>query len=190
MPFDAEPPGGDYAAYIDRLVNRGTGTPGAQGLLKTGTGGFRPALRLPGRQNDTRSPGQQYTAGTGIPSAPQAPPAPSANMPAGISEPASQATLAAQGSRAVGGTVQILLGVLFGVLTVGSIVAAFLDEDPLEPFNIFRTVALFILARVLILRGRRALQGAQAMPGVSLPPFVPPSRPSGRDSRPSSHRSP
>ncbi|OVZ54101.1 hypothetical protein CDO44_27085 [Pigmentiphaga sp. NML080357] len=189
MPFDAEPPGGDYAAYIDKMVNRGAGTPGAQGLLKTGTGGFQSALRLPGAQKETRSPGQQYTAGTGIPSAPTAPAPPSSHMPAGVSEPASNATLAAQGSRAVSGTIQIVLGVLFGVLTAASIAAALLDEDPLEPFHVVRTVILFIVARMLFLRGRRALRGAQSIPGVSLPPFVPPSRPANRAQRSSTHRS-
>ncbi|MPS26510.1 phage holin family protein [Pigmentiphaga sp.] len=176
MPFDAEPPNGDYAAYIDKMVNRGAGTPGEQGLLKTGTGGFRPALRLPGAQKDTRSPGQQYSSGTGIPSAPTAPAAPSANMPAGVSEPASPATLAAQGNSAIKGTVQILLGGLFGVLAASSIGAALMDDDPLEPFNIVRTIILFIIARSLFRRGRQTLRGAQGIPGTTLPPFVPPNR--------------
>jgi len=187
MPFDPEPPDGDYAAYIDKLVNRGTGTPGAQSLLKTGTGGFRSALRLPGAQKDTLGPGQQYTTGTGIPSAPTAPAAPSANLPAGISEPASQATLAAQGSKVVRGTAQTLLALLFAVLTVGSIVAALMDEDPLEPGNIVRTIILLAITRTLFRQGRRSLRGAQAIPGTTLPPFVPPSRAATRTQR-SPHR--
>ncbi|VCU71272.1 hypothetical protein PIGHUM_03353 [Pigmentiphaga humi] len=182
MPFDPEPPNGDYAAYIDKMVNRGSGTPGAQGLLKTGTGGFRPALRLPGAQKDTRSPGQQYSAGIGIPSAPTAPAPPSASMPAGVSEPASNATLAAQGGSAVRGTVQILLGVLFGVLTVASIASVLIDGDALEPFHIVRAIILFFVARALFRRGRRTLRGAQPIPGVTLPPFVPASRPANQRS--------
>lgn len=186
MPFDAEPPNGDYATYIDRMVNRDAGAPGSQGLLKTGTGGFQSALRLPGAQKDTLSPGQQYTAGTGIPSAPTLPAPPSASMPAGVSEPASGATLAAQGGSAIRGAIQMLLGILFGVLAVGSLASAFIDGDPLEPFNLIRTVILLLIARSLFRHGRKTLRGTQSIPGVTLPPFVPASRPADPHQR--SHR--
>ena len=187
MPFDSEPPDGDYAAYIDKLVNRGTGTPGAQRLLKTSAKGFRSALGLPRGRQDALGPGQQYATGTGLPSAPTAPVSRAEGMPAGISEPASQATLARQGRDAVGGTVQTLLGLLFAVLTAGSIASALMDEDPLEPGNIVRTIILLVLARTFFRQGSRKLRGASAMPPSPLPPFVPLARSTGRPPR-SPHR--
>ena len=76
---------------------------------------------------------------------------------------------------------------LFGVLAVGSIASALMDGDPLEPFNIVRTIILLVIARALFRRGRQTLRGAQSIPGVSLPPFVPASRPDDLNPR-SSHR--
>jgi hypothetical protein len=173
MPFDGEPRHGDYAAYIDKLVNRGVGPPGEQRMMQPDSSALKAAFGVSDRHSDALSPGQQYSAGTGIASAPTAPAPPSAHLPPGISEPASQATLAARSKTASGSMIQAGLGVVFLLMAGSNVVSAFQRDDLLQPGTIARIVVMLVLARFLLKRGLGRLRNTQNVPLSALPPFVP-----------------
>lgn len=172
MPFEGEPPNGDYAGYIDRVINRGTGTPGEQRLLKSGSGGVRARIGIPDMQKGTLGPGEQRSSGTGMPSALVAPAPIADNMPAGVSEPASTTTLAAQRNDAVQGLVQTALGGLFALGSIGSLISVIVANDELSPFKIVQVVILFVIARHLLRKGLSRIRASGQAPLKSFPPLV------------------
>ena len=172
MPFEGEPPNGDYAGYIDRVINRGTGTPGEQRLLKSGSGGVRAKIGIPGMQKGTLGPGEQYSSGTGMPSALVAPIPIADHMPAGLSEPASTTTLAAQRSDTAQGLIQTALGGLFALASIGSLISAIVANDELSPFKIIQIVILFIIARHLLKKGLSKVRSSGQMVLKNFPPLV------------------
>ncbi len=179
MPFDAEPRNGDYASYIDQLVNRGGGTPGEQGLPKVQsgfkTGGFLSKVKTQALATAQKTTGDSSIAPTQI--SPYFPTRPS-DSPGSTPD----ATLAAQGGKVLAGVGKFALGILFGIFTVASLIAAFSSDDPLHPVNVGRTVVLFLIARVLVKNGLNAIKSGQKPPAKALSPFVPARRPSPSDS--------
>lgn len=170
MPFEGEPPNGDYAGYIDRVINRGQGTPGEQRLFQTGTGGVKARKGLANSEKGMLSPGEQAPTGTGMPSALTAPPPPSAHMPAGLSEPASPTTLAAQHRHVVSGVVQTVFGGIFALSALGSLITA-IRADDVAPVHVVMTVLFFIAARNLLKKGLASLRGNARAPLVQYPPL-------------------
>lgn len=171
MPFEGEPPNGDYAGYIDRVINRGAGTPGEQRLLKSGSGGVRARIGIPGMQKGTLGPGEQHYSGTGMPSALVAPAPVADHLPAGLSEPASTTTLAAQRNDTVQGLVQTGLGGLFALGSLGSAISAVVSDHEMAPFHIFQIVVLFIVARVLLKKGLAKLRASGSQVLRNFPPL-------------------
>jgi hypothetical protein len=172
MPFEGEPPNGDYAGYIDRVINKGTGTPGEQRLLKGGSGGVRARMGIPGLQKGTLGPGEQRSTGTGMPSAPVAPVATSIGLPPGVSEPASTTTLAAQRTNVGQGLVQTVLGGLFGLAAAGSLVSTLMDDQGVQPYNVVQILVPAVIARFLLKRGVGKMRGGQ--PLQTFPPLAVP----------------
>lgn len=169
MPFEGEPPNGDYAGYIDRVINRGQGTPGEQRLFQAGSGGVRARKGLPELEKGMLGPGEQASAGTGMPSALVAPAPPSANTPAGLNEPAPASTLAAQRRNAVGGLAQTAIGGLFALAAIGNLIYATQADSPTP--QLILTVIFFVAARNLLKAGFRKLRGSTPATLAKYPPL-------------------
>jgi hypothetical protein len=172
MPFDGEPPNGDYAGYIDRVINRGTGTPGEQRLLKSGSGGVRARMGIPGLQKGTLGPGEQRSTGTGMPSALVAPVPTSDTLPAGISKPASSTTLAAQRTNVGQGLVQTVLGGAIGLASAIGLISTLFTDQGAQPFHIVQIVVAALIARFLIMRGVSKMRASNQAPLQTFPPLA------------------
>lgn len=172
MPFDGEPPNGDYAGYIDRVINRGTGTPGEQRLLKSGSGGVRARMGIPGLQKGTLSPGEQHSTGTGMPSALVAPVPTSDTLPAGISEPASTTTLAAQRTNVGQGLVQTVVGGVFGLWAAISLITSMFSDQGVQPYHVVQILVPALIARFLIKRGVERMRTSGQLPLQTFPPLA------------------
>lgn len=172
MPFDGEPPNGDYAGYIDRVINRGTGTPGEQRLLKSGSGGVRARMGIPGLQKGTLGPGEQRSTGTGMPSALVAPAPTADTLPAGISKPASTTTLAAQRTNVGQGLVQTVLGGAFGLWAAISLITSMFSDQGVQPYHVVQILVPALIARFLIKRGVERMRTSGQLPLQTFPPLA------------------
>jgi hypothetical protein len=154
MPFEGEPRNGDYAAYVDRLVNQGVGAPGAQRISPL------PPAPTPFPPTSTQAPAA-------------APPAPTAShtpQPP-VQTQVAQPTLAELGTRQMRSNSARAFSMLFMILGVISAIAALGDEEPLSMRNIMRTLIPLFIAQAVYRSSREDARQAQ-VPKTGLPPFV------------------
>ena len=172
MPLDQEPPDGDYAAYIDRLVNGRQGAPGA--VEKSHARGTR---RLP---TASRREGKPVASGDASPSN-SAPPTRGtrAGAPpvlvrrdhnshtefeyvAPENEPGKEDSLGPRGSSRLAGIVQIILGL--GALALFARVASHMtySHDPFSLDHLVPLVLLGFIARMFLTRGNARLREARS----------------------------
>ncbi|GAA4339477.1 hypothetical protein GCM10023144_37790 [Pigmentiphaga soli] len=226
MFFESEPRNGDYASYVERLVNGGgnqpgkTAQPGARGAifapLPTGERGAEPASFDTGpgtgaqpspfgqpaagaqtaaspRPGSVRpSPFDTPTTGTAQPATrrsegqwadsevagnswpwPDSSPAPASTPAPARPADAAPATLASQGSAATRGFGQMALAVIVVFLALAGLVSDFVRAWPPAPSALARFAFLAIIAVLLFRRGLARVRGAQSLPSLPLPPFVP-----------------
>jgi hypothetical protein len=164
MAIDGEPKNGDYARYIDNLVNRGTLPPGQvipQGL---------PPLETPspGQVLSEKSRNTARTASTGG----GKPAAAAKTAPTAGAGPANAAagsnTLAAQAGKRKFSTGIALVAVVIGWHAIRMIAGAF-EQRPLQPEHVIPGAFLLLFAVMLFRISRRVRADSRQPPGPLSP---------------------
>jgi hypothetical protein len=165
MAIDGEPKDGDYARYIDTLVNRGAPPPGQvmnQGLPTRET-------PSPGQVLPEKSPrtGKTTNADSGKPAMPaKTKAAPSAAAPANAA--ARSTTLAAQAGKRKLSTGVALVALVIGWHAVRMIVGA-LEQRPIQPDQVIPGAFLLLFALMLFRISRRVRADSRRPPGPLAP---------------------
>lgn len=164
MAIDGEPKNGDYARYIDTLVNRGTLSPGQ--VMPQGLPPIEP--RSPGQVLPEKSRNSARTASTG-----GGKPATVAKTAAAAgASPANAAarsnTLATQAGKRKFSTGIALVAVVIGWHAIRMIAGAF-EQRPLQPEHVIPGVFLLLFAVMLFRISRRVRADSRQPPGPLSP---------------------
>lgn len=170
MPLDQEPLDGDYAAYVDRLVNGRQGSPGAVG---------KPLARSARRRSDL----SQHEAGPAASDEKKAPGTTARGRRVGeppvvirhdhnshtefeyVSPddgPAKADSLGPHGSARLTGIVQIILGLGTLALFARVAIAMTYSHDPFSLDHIVPLLLLGFIARMFLVRGNAKLREARS----------------------------